>query len=782
MTEVPNSEELKKKRRSTRVKQAVPIIVSGSDALGRRFREHTVTSSVNCHGCKFLSKHYLLTGTKIELEVPSPHPDGKPRKVGARVAWTERPKSLTEPFQVGVELDTPGNIWGLEFPPEDWFPFPGDEPTARPVEAPARPALRVVERPAVSTPPAAPEEKPETEEEITLLVSEENPAPTELAEPVAPASSNLDVLQSALEEARAEIERVARKHADELRTQWHTELEAELDTWTARLEPRIAAAIERAVAEAESRVMQRAESARAALDQAQDQVEAVLGQFEARLAQAVQAALTETEAALHQRTELTRTTLEQQGQHLEQQASRVQQSLATATTHAEAVLAELARRAATAEAAQQQTLNKLQQQIAGWVAEHNARLEQTASTMFERLASKLESSAERIAPQLAERLLAGLEQQVNAQLTRLQQTLAQLEDTSRSADAVLEQRRQQLAAEVEQLTASHLARVHEMIGQLTDAEQRAHQVWEEQQAGLATLAAKVVENAQAGLHAEVERHLENQSDVIREKLSRHIQELDEKIIELTHTGYEGLLKASEWYQKKARAGMEAALKQHLEQASVELRAQAADLSQRFTAELDRHSRGFIEHTREVLQGESQAATETFRTQLGESSGQVLAEFHQQIKSVAEAQALLFAEELARQAQQQQEQTARAAEQVVRDFQQRFQQEQQGLLTQTAEAVREQLHRALAATLGEMEATAEGLRQTWLESLQQGAEQSLTDYRARLENTTNAWLLTSAARLNEHTEALLAEMQQKIAERLRAAVREAMSRMLDSLTG
>ncbi len=779
MTEVPNSEELKKKRRSTRVKQAVPIIVSGSDALGRRFREHTVTSSVNCHGCKFLSKHYLLTGTKIELEVPSPHPDGKPRKVGARVAWTERPKSLTEPFQVGVELDTPGNIWGLEFPPEDWFPFPGDEPTARPAEAPARPALRVVERPAVSTPPAAPEEKPETEEEITLLVSEEKPASTE---PGAPASNSLDVLQSALEEARAEIERVARKHADELRTQWHTELEAELDTWTARLEPRIAAAIERAVAEAESRVAQQAESARAVLDQAQDQVEAVLSQFEARLAQAVQAALTETEAALHQRTERTRAALEQQGQHLEQQASRVQQSLATATTHAEAVLAELARRAAAAEAAQQQTLNELQQQIAGWVAEHHARLEQTAGAMLERLASKLESSAERIAPQLAERLLAGLEQQVNAQLTRLQQALAQLEDTSRSADALLEQRRQQLAAEVEQLTAPHFARVHEMIGRLTDAEQRAHRVWEEQQAGLATLAAKVVENAQAGLRAEIERHLENQSDVIREKLSRHINELDEKITELTHTGYEGLLKASEWYQKKARAGMEAALKQRLEQAGVELRAQAADLSQRFTAELERHSRGFVEHTREVLQGESQAATETFQTQLGESSSQVLAEFHQQIKSVAEAQALLFTEELARQAQQQQEQTTRAAEQAVREFQQRLQQEQQELLTQTAEAAREQLNRARAAILGEMEATAEGLRQTWLESLQQDAEQSLTDYRARLENTTNAWLLTSAARLNEHTEALLAEMQQKIAERLRAAVREAMSRMLDSLTG
>ncbi len=781
MIEAPNSEELKKKRRSTRIKQAVPIIVSGSDAFGRPFREHAVTASVNCHGCKFLSKHYLLTGTRIELEVPSSHPDGQPRKVGARVAWTERPKSLTEPFQVGVELDIPGNLWGLVFPPEDWFPFPGDEPAARPAEAPLRPALRVIERPSASTPPAAAQEpEPETiEEEILLPVSEEKPAPTDAGPP---APSGLEVIQSALDEARAEIERAARKHADELRSQGHTEREAELDTWTAELEPRIAAAVERAAAEAESRVIQRAESARAALSQAQDQIEAALGQFEARLAQLVQAALAETEAAVQRRTETTQAALEQQGQQLEQQASRVQQTLVSATTHAEAVLAELARRAEAAEAAQQQTRDDLQRQIAELVAEHNARLEQTAGAMLERLAGKLESSAERLAPQLAEQLLAGLKQQVNAQLARLQQALAQLEETRRSTDAALEQRRQHLVADVERLTAPQFARVDALLGRLAEAKQQANRVWEEQQTRLASLAAQMVENAQAGLHAEIERHLENQSDAIREKLSRHINELDEKITELTHTGYEGLLKASEWYQKKARTGMEAALKQSLEQASGELHACAADLSQRFTAELERHSRGFIEHTREVLHGESQAAAEAFRTQLGEASSQVLADFHQQMEAAAEVRAHHFAEELARQAQQQQEQAARAAEQIVREFQQRSRQEQHTLLTQTIEAAREPLNRALTSTLGEMEAKAEGLRQTWQESLQQSAEQSLADYRARLENTTNAWLLTSAARLNEHTEALLTQIQQKIAERLREAVREAMTRMLDSLTG
>src|ERR1700683_5526012 len=47
------------KRRSTRIVQAVPITISGVDALGQPFKERTTTVMVNCHGCKYQSKHYV---------------------------------------------------------------------------------------------------------------------------------------------------------------------------------------------------------------------------------------------------------------------------------------------------------------------------------------------------------------------------------------------------------------------------------------------------------------------------------------------------------------------------------------------------------------------------------------------------------------------------------------------------------------------------------------------------------------------------------------------------
>lgn len=114
------------KRRGTRIAQAVPLIVTGVDALGCPFEERTSTSIINCHGCRYPSKHYLLKNMWMNLEVPHPELDREPRRVRARVTWIQRPRTVREPFQVGVELETPGNVWGIAFPPPDWFLFPED--------------------------------------------------------------------------------------------------------------------------------------------------------------------------------------------------------------------------------------------------------------------------------------------------------------------------------------------------------------------------------------------------------------------------------------------------------------------------------------------------------------------------------------------------------------------------------------------------------------------------------------------------------------------------------
>src|SRR5512136_2924385 len=113
-----------RKRRSTRIVQAVPLQVTGVDALGRPFVEHTSTLIINCHGCRYQSKHYVLKNMWVSLEVPHAETGQAPRSVRGRVAWIQRPRTVRQLFQVALELELPGNAWGIAFPPEDWFAFP----------------------------------------------------------------------------------------------------------------------------------------------------------------------------------------------------------------------------------------------------------------------------------------------------------------------------------------------------------------------------------------------------------------------------------------------------------------------------------------------------------------------------------------------------------------------------------------------------------------------------------------------------------------------------------
>jgi hypothetical protein len=111
-------------RRSSRIVQSVPLSVTGADALGHPFVERTSTVIVNCHGCRYQSKHYVVKDMWLTLEVPRTDAARAPRHVRARVMWIQRPQNARDLFQVGVELETPGNLWGIAFAPSDWVPFP----------------------------------------------------------------------------------------------------------------------------------------------------------------------------------------------------------------------------------------------------------------------------------------------------------------------------------------------------------------------------------------------------------------------------------------------------------------------------------------------------------------------------------------------------------------------------------------------------------------------------------------------------------------------------------
>jgi len=116
------------KRRSSRIEKAVPLAVQGVDAFRAPYREEVTTVTISCHGCAYQMKHKVLPGEIVVLDV------GQRAKVyyecssRARVKWVQKLSTATVPaYDVAVEFETAGNIWGITSPPEDWFPAQGSK-------------------------------------------------------------------------------------------------------------------------------------------------------------------------------------------------------------------------------------------------------------------------------------------------------------------------------------------------------------------------------------------------------------------------------------------------------------------------------------------------------------------------------------------------------------------------------------------------------------------------------------------------------------------------------
>jgi len=108
------------RRRSTRVAQAVFLNVAGLDADGLPFEEQTGTMELSFHGCRYFSRHDVLKNSWLTLQGISSEGVSPLPHFRARVVSVRKSQRLPGLLQVGVELEAPGNVWGVASPPVDW--------------------------------------------------------------------------------------------------------------------------------------------------------------------------------------------------------------------------------------------------------------------------------------------------------------------------------------------------------------------------------------------------------------------------------------------------------------------------------------------------------------------------------------------------------------------------------------------------------------------------------------------------------------------------------------
>jgi hypothetical protein len=101
-------------RRSTRLPLEVPVRLTSLSA-DFPFSEPCQTNLVNAHGCGVISPRAIHRSIQVRIEILS-----AARHTTARVREVVPLGGEPEQWLVGLELDVPGNFWGIEYAPSDW--------------------------------------------------------------------------------------------------------------------------------------------------------------------------------------------------------------------------------------------------------------------------------------------------------------------------------------------------------------------------------------------------------------------------------------------------------------------------------------------------------------------------------------------------------------------------------------------------------------------------------------------------------------------------------------
>ena len=874
---IPSPETDLQKRRSTRIVQAVPLTVTGIDALGRTFQERTSTLIINSHGCRYQSKHYVLKNMWVALEVPHNETGRDPRTVRARVTWIQRPRTVRELFQVGVELEVAGNVWGIAFPPADWFPFPDSLPPPSPpvaadsvgAESPAA-AWEAVTPPTIEPPPVEgtnvrvlplpagadePVQLPrpaarlglEDRQQMEYAVRE-----TATRAVAAEARPLLAALQSQLKNAAEKsVEGAVAAHFERMQNEARVLLQGERDASLAALREDWSREVDRRIAEARQQMdtqLQEVERARQADFERQIQsqllgatgrlenlkggaspnAEDLLSTVEQVRRQSEEAAAAEIRrwqelsSASASEAEARLARLEQSAKSLSDQMAAVKSSAqsgaiappeaALPALHArwnqqlEAMLESGARQASErikqeSEAGLRGLEEQLQHRIralGGVFTQATTEVETTIANLrattnaeagrVHAVASQIHESAAKLEAQqkdfsalletgfteLASRSQALLEEQANEMHRREEAAVAGMAARLQPVlEAAGQSTIERLARDLEQRFAPQVARATELLSRMAFDQTRAEkalaghldQLWQASERSVQETVTRA-----KGVLADVGKDF---AESARATGTKWLAELEAKATETTHSTFESLFKSAEWYEKKVQTQMQAALEKGLEQAGTNLREKAGEMSSLFASELDHYSRSYVDHARSQIEDLTREAGERANHQMTQAADNASADFIKRSEQLAREQY----ESLTAKANMAFDQNAGRIDSYAAQVRAKLESDARSLAGEFQRVLVQQTRNALAQAKQDLAAQldqgkdslrtqGEALERQLEASSQSLQMKAMDEYKQRLENASNTWLLTTVTKLNQQSQGLIDQLTTSLEMKLR----------------
>jgi hypothetical protein len=860
-----------RKRRSTRIVQAVPLMVTGVDALGRPFAERTSTLIINCHGCRYQSKHYVLKNMWVNLEVPHSEQGHPPRRVRGKVSWIQRPRTVRQLFQVALELEQPGNAWGIAFPPDDWFVFPEEQaslssggiggelppnpvaPVAGEVVLPLAEGesggtlpdnLRVFPAPASATDASlqlarqvarllaeakqqihaaareAAAQAVSAERRLAFeqweqkyvafrdevaretaqaigTIQQETETRTRSAQAAAAESLKTELprwlapqLEQLTHELTAQLAREGAlqrdQHEKQLSAAHETlqtlcgqaeEAASKLRTQADAAETQVASRLDAVAQQAEEEARRReettasqreelttavnelhervngtlAEAQNSLREQLTRELDSAQARWQASLESAMQAAQERASGMLREETQGLRTGLQEEGAR---QSASVREALDAHTRQLEEIVARansvserLDQHAARMEGVQQQAVEGFQTQLNDVLNLHRNELQHRSEVLFEELHARIRNSFEAANSAGLEKFDEQIESLVQPHVTRAEEAIHRLAGGRSLLDAAMIMQQDRVRATADEAFADSLARFRENLGT-------------------------------------VEQVLNESAQVIT---GRNLEELESKTADLKHHTLEEMFKSAEWYEKKSQNQLQNLAEKMVEQSGAQLREKAGEVSSVFSSELDQASRGFVNQTQQQLEESVRDAFERVRVLFAEAADTTSAAFTDEIQRNARQELEGFNELVQKKAEQSREQLDAARVEFGQhltsgqeEFLRRFQGSMHGAVERGLAEAQEKVQSSFGSVLESWKALGDAKQTEMRSSLAQISEETAAQYRGRLENITNSWMVATVATLDHQSRDVIAKIAATAEERLKEATSEVFSRFGETL--
>jgi len=518
-----------RKRRSTRIVQAVPLVVTGVDALGRPFVERTSSLIINCHGCRYQSKHYVLKNMWVTMEIPHPETGQPPRTVRGRVAWIQRPRTVRQLFQVALELEVSGNVWGIGFPPEDWTAFPELTQVVMRLDA---------------APETSPLPPPETETTLHLGESEVSPVGADnlrvFPSPTSTTDASLQLarqvarliadakqqIQAATKEAASQAVSAERRLSFE---QWEQKFAA----GRAEIENETASAIEKFQHEADARSRTShaaaAEALRTELPRwLAPQLEQLTRDLTTRLAQEGAAQRNEQAQHLESTAEKLKTVCqeaEEAAARLKTQSEQSESQIAARSESASRTMEEAAKQLERTTAEQSEALravaNEIQQQVTTALASAQSSSQSQLVSELEAAQARWRTAIESTLAEAQDRAAGGLNEHARTWMAQLQDEMTRHAAAARESAANAALETEQRMAALRDGLQEQTQRLESVLAHAAETNQRL----EQHSAQLES----VQQQALAGFHAQIENHLNPHREGLQRRSEAMAEELNAKI-------------------------------------------------------------------------------------------------------------------------------------------------------------------------------------------------------------------------------------------------------------